>query len=1085
MLNRTHFSVLVGLLAMSAIALSGCGGTECGAGTFEEDGECLPEIAAEDACADGTKLVDQQCVIDESGCGTDAMLDEETGTCEPTPDFCADGTTYDQGTDKCVANTEVVCGEDTVASADGICEPAVDQICGDKTTANADGRCVISADACGDGEIIDPNSGDCVATDTYCSDTTAFDTDSGTCVPTADVCDTGTTFDDESGLCLPDACQTGDVLLNGVCVGPAEALADEADTTSAENDDPSLGGTANEVTVEPIGDTAVFTGTIGEPSDIDGDGNLDQDADVFQFTATAGQWFNVAVQSLGLPAPAFKIEGPNGYVRYSGYGMAPARKIVIPRDGDYTLTILPESVLQSDGDIGPAGSADWEYVATLEEIDAPTATTVDLTANDVTGSYGDLSDNLIEITGFSAGDLIDVTVDTSGEDAEGVLQVWGGTTDFRSSRDISEGDAFSLIVPNSGTLLLVFDWKTAVGPQLDFGLSGEANPNFEPLGSIASDDSVDAPAASFADGDVKTYTFSVGAGQVIEIFHNNDEDEEIDLTLLDSNGNELLSDTFVDDIDDSGSDYNYWYTESGGTFVAEVEATNDLTNEVVTITSSTPNDLGSVGVGDNINATVTSSLDENRSEYHLLTTTEDVRFSGTITANGGNGLDGSIYETDNSVIENLTTGDPLTIDPLNAPAGMYLVRVEAADPGVTEYTVDLSFVEPPLLEQEPNDVAANATTIPDFTNTIAGTSETIADTDPDYFTFNIGQPTIVRYELLESSFCGTVSLLDANENLIDYREGTGSGGAVLESGDYFIEINGWCSSTDRANPYELELEAVSNPFDVLDPGSNDTQANATTLPVSFAGTAAGAITSASDSDVYVVSLSSETDIAVQLSDVGLDLPNTHAGITVEVVDSSGNPLGNAGDTITFPSGDSYITVTGYENSGDGNSYLLDLYEVDVCGNGIVETGEDCDAGPSGSVICSTSCTLNPATATASNSPAVAIPDNDPAGVSDTLSVSGCTTIAATTVDVDISHTYQGDLTITVTSPNGTDVILWNNDGGSSDDVIGNFPDDFAPDESLSAFDGETGDGTWTLTVEDGGAGDDGTLNSWGVNLWCQ
>jgi cysteine-rich repeat protein len=1121
---------------MGAIALSGCSGTECGAGTFEEDGKCMPEIAADSACAEGTKLVDKQCVLDESGCGTDAILDEETGTCEPAPDFCADGTMYDQGSDKCVANTEVVCGDDTVANAEGVCEPAVDQICGDKTTADENGRCVIAADACESGEIIDPNSGDCVATDTYCSDTTAFDTDSGTCVPTADVCDTGTAFDDESGLCLPDACQTGDVLLNGVCVGPAEALADEADASSAENDDPAFGGTAVDVTVEPIGDTAVFTGTIGEPSDLNSDGDVDQDADVFQFSATAGQWFNVAVQSTGLPAPAFKIEGPNGFERYSGFGMAPARKIVIPRDGDYTMTVLPESVLASEGDVGPAGSAEWGYVASLEQIDAPTATTVDLTSNDITGSYADLSDNLIEVNGFSAGDLVNMTVDASGDDAEGVVQVWAGATDFRSSRDISEGDEFSLIVPSSGTLLLLLDWETATGPALDFGLSGELDPSFEPLGSIASDDSVDAPSASFADGDVKTYTFTVGSGQVIEIFHNNDEDEEIDLTLLDSNGNELLDQTFVDDIDDSDSDYNYWYTESGGTFVAEVEATTALTNEVVTITSSTPNDLGSVGIGDDIDATVTSALDENRSEYHLLTATADVQVNGTITANGGNELDGSIYLTNNDLVVDLTTADPLTINGLNATAGMYLVRVEAADAGITEYTVDMTFTEAPQLEVEPNDTVQDAAPYDPSDDPLEGSSAD--DTDVDVYAFSPAND-LGADEVLFIDMRQTVPAADEYSCRLEDASGTvlsDNGTEGIENGCTLFASGLLASSTyyvviERENGSDSEAYTIASRIEtgVTEVEPNDDQASASSITFAdlISGTTTyGRLFDDPDVDYFTFNVASDRDPdEVVTFDVGLLGPDSVLSSNVEIELISASDGSVASGDISSPltatgltAGDYFIrlertdgsswnstvygldanavvpvcgngTVEPGEDCDDGNTATGDgcddtcAIEFDVCGNNIVETGEDCDDGPNGSAYCSTTCTINPTTTTASNSPAAAI-SSSIAPTTDTVSVSGCTTIAATTVDVDISHTWRSDLVVTLTSPTGTDVVLWNNDGGSASDVIGNFPVDFAPDESLDSLNGESGNGTWTVTVADEVSGDDGTLNSWGVNLWC-
>jgi MYXO-CTERM domain-containing protein len=84
------------------------------------------------------------------------------------------------------------------------------------------------------------------------------------------------------------------------------------------------------------------------------------------------------------------------------------------------------------------------------------------------------------------------------------------------------------------------------------------------------------------------------------------------------------------------------------------------------------------------------------------------------------------------------------------------------------------------------------------------------------------------------------------------------------------------------------------------------------------------------------------------------------------------------------------------------------------------------------------------------------------------------------VDLNITHPYVGDLTITLTSPSGTTIKLWDQEGGDSDNILGNFPRDFQPAQSFDAFQGESLSGTWTIKVEDGGAQDVGTLNAWTV-----
>ena len=117
----------------------------------------------------------------------------------------------------------------------------------------------------------------------------------------------------------------------------------------------------------------------------------------------------------------------------------------------------------------------------------------------------------------------------------------------------------------------------------------------------------------------------------------------------------------------------------------------------------------------------------------------------------------------------------------------------------------------------------------------------------------------------------------------------------------------------------------------------------------------------------------------------------------------------------------------------------------------------------------------------------------------------------TNVDVDVllTHTWRGDLTITV-SHGGTDVIVYdgpNNNPGDNDN-LGNpatgakltFDDDanallddgvddgndptgsWIPRESLSAFNGMDKGGDWTMTVTDAFAGDDGTLINFGLTF---
>jgi len=74
-----------------------------------------------------------------------------------------------------------------------------------------------------------------------------------------------------------------------------------------------------------------------------------------------------------------------------------------------------------------------------------------------------------------------------------------------------------------------------------------------------------------------------------------------------------------------------------------------------------------------------------------------------------------------------------------------------------------------------------------------------------------------------------------------------------------------------------------------------------------------------------------------------------------------------------------------------------------------------------------------------------------------------------------------ELALTLTSPAGTSVILQSTGSDAADNIVGNYPGDLTPVESLSAFDGEDHNGIWTLKIVDGGPADLGTLNSWAIN----
>lgn len=169
----------------------------------------------------------------------------------------------------------------------------------------------------------------------------------------------------------------------------------------------------------------------------------------------------------------------------------------------------------------------------------------------------------------------------------------------------------------------------------------------------------------------------------------------------------------------------------------------------------------------------------------------------------------------------------------------------------------------------------------------------------------------------------------------------------------------------------------------------------------------------------------------------------------------------------------------------------------------------------GTVTVATGQPENAPTAYSYTGPPVSIPDNDEAGASVTIPVSGsqyssaitfsvdgqtCSTeIGSTTVGID--HTWVADLTGTLTSPSGQSATLFSGTGGSGNNLCEVVFDDSAatdfssqssadapftgvwrPAGSLSALLTQPTSGDWTFTAVDGAPGDTGNVRAVTLSL---
>ncbi|MEZ5064919.1 MAG: S8 family serine peptidase [bacterium] len=134
-------------------------------------------------------------------------------------------------------------------------------------------------------------------------------------------------------------------------------------------------------------------------------------------------------------------------------------------------------------------------------------------------------------------------------------------------------------------------------------------------------------------------------------------------------------------------------------------------------------------------------------------------------------------------------------------------------------------------------------------------------------------------------------------------------------------------------------------------------------------------------------------------------------------------------------------------------------------------------------------TLRPTAVTSATDVAsVPIPGSNPLGIDRVITVGpehAGETVGYLEVSAVIEHLRTGDLTVTLSSPSGTLVVLTDRTGGNTPDIVGTWPTTLDVDGpgTLDDFLGEPIVGDWTLNVADHVAGVSGTLETWTLDLF--
>ncbi len=235
--------------------------------------------------------------------------------------------------------------------------------------------------------------------------------------------------------------------------------------------------------------------------------------------------------------------------------------------------------------------------------------------------------------------------------------------------------------------------------------------------------------------------------------------------------------------------------------------------------------------------------------------------------------------------------------------------------------------------------------------------------------------------------------------------------------------------------------------------------------------AANPVTSISGSgSQYFVTVSASSD-----GTYNLDLVQNHG-----IEDSADNPLTDTATTgvdqtytvNTVPADTTAPTLTSIERYNPAAAATTDsqtlVYEVTFSEAVTGVTQSD--------FVLSSDSTGGPDTDTGqftqTNSPSTAITGAQ--DVTDTIAVSNSGNVTSVSVNLNITHTYIGDLKVDLVAPDGTTKTLHNRSGGSSDDIVATY---------TPSFNGTSISGTWTLKINDDyPSADDGVLNSWTLTI---
>jgi subtilisin-like proprotein convertase family protein len=452
-----------------------------------------------------------------------------------------------------------------------------------------------------------------------------------------------------------------------------------------------------------------------------------------------------------------------------------------------------------------------------------------------------------------------------------------------------------------------------------------------------------------------------------------------------------------------------------------------------------------------------------------------------------------------------TATSPYTITGL--PAGTVSDVYVRQYCGGTDYSVNTA-----VRKFIPGDVCANAIDLTALTSPISSTTVGAANdytnacsgnTSPDlvysivvpaYYTLVIGQ-TVNGYDSENAAYYGgacpgTTQIAcydDPDVQNTTWFNNTGSTQTVywIQDGYFDMSTAGTFTLAWTLTPPSYDVRALS----LASPATAGCYTNSETVSVVIKNEGTGLIDF------------STTPVTVNASSTGIN-PMVFAPVVL----TTGTLAPGASQTVIVASGydmsapGTYSFSANTSMTGDANTANDAMpAQTRLRTNPMVTTSPDAAICIGASTTLTSGLTPAPPAGIYTNTTDVPVTDNNTTGVTSLINITDLGSISAATVAsvrINITHTWDADLDISLISPSGSAIDLTSDNGGSGDNFTNTvfsttgtaitagtapFTGTYTPEQPFSSLTGAA-NGNWTLKLVDDAGGDVGTLLDWTITF---